>query len=242
MPSPNLILLPGLHGTADLFYPLLDILPKDLAPRILPYPTDLCRSYDHHYRRVEKELAGESDILLFAESFSGPLAIRFATAHPERVRALVLCGTFVTHPVPRVLCYLAAIPIALHCLIPAFSIRMFLAGAGASAQLVSRTRRAVRSINPIVLIHRVQQAAWLDARPALRQCRVPTLVLAGTRDRLVGQRSVRRIKRVRPDIPVQYINGPHMLLESSAQEVWNAVAVFLQSCDAPEKHTVENAR
>ena len=232
MSKPNLILLPGLHGTADLFYPLLDVLPGEITPRILAYPTDRCRSYAHHYRRVEKELAGESDLVLFAESFSGPLAVRFAAAHPDRVRALILCGTFITNPVPRILCYLAAVPLLLSCPIPSFAIRLFLAGANAPSQIVRDARRAIGSTNPIVLTHRVQQAAWLDARADLQNCRVPMLCIAGTRDRLVGQRSVRRIRHVRADIPIVALDAPHFVLQSRPAEVWQHVEEFLASIDS----------
>ena len=39
-------------------------------------------------------------MVLIAESFSGPLAIRFAAANPDRVRALILCASFIRLPKP----------------------------------------------------------------------------------------------------------------------------------------------
>ncbi len=39
MPTPTLILLPGLHGTADLFSPFLAAIPPHYPHRIITYPT-----------------------------------------------------------------------------------------------------------------------------------------------------------------------------------------------------------
>jgi pimeloyl-ACP methyl ester carboxylesterase len=77
-----------------------------------------------------------------------------------------------------------------------------------------------------VVAHRVMQVSWLDAREALRRCPVPILYLAGARDRLVGARGGRRVRRIRPDVRLRTIDGPHLLLQVKPMEAWREMRRF----------------
>jgi pimeloyl-ACP methyl ester carboxylesterase len=67
----------------------------------LSYPPDQTLSYDALLEVIEQQLRFEKEMVLIAESFSGPLAVRFAAAHPTRIKAVVLVASFVKLPVPR---------------------------------------------------------------------------------------------------------------------------------------------
>src|SRR5690242_2545781 len=106
MSMPTLVLLPGLHGTADLFGPLR----AGISVRTVEYPTDRSCSCAELLGMVEEQLRDVGEMVLIAESFSGGLALKFAAGHAGnagRVKGVVLCVSFVMPPVPRVLCYLA---------------------------------------------------------------------------------------------------------------------------------------
>jgi pimeloyl-[acyl-carrier protein] methyl ester esterase len=223
---PTLILLPGLHGTAELFDPFLKFLPPCIPNRTISYSTRHFSAPKLLLARLASELQNERDMILLAESFSGPLALEYANKYPDRVRAVVLCCSFVRPPVPRGLCYLAGIPLLLQCPIPSFAIRVFLAGSRAPKSLVKETRREIRANNPLVLWHRIVQAAWINAVAALKACPVPILCLAGSRDRLIGERAVRRIRRARPDVPIRMIDAPHLLLQTAPRAAWKAICAF----------------
>ena len=225
--APTLVLMPGLHGTSHLFKPLQDVIPPQFKTRLIEYPTDECCNFAELYRRLEEQLHDQTDLVLLGESFSGPLAIRFAADHPEQVRALVLCCSFVGPPVPRLLCYLATPFILLRCPIPSIAIRMFLSGFRAPRELVRQTRRVISLNRPAVLAYRVRLAAWVNAADALKRCRIPILYLAGARDRLVGLRAARRIHRIRPDIPIHPLDAPHLLLQVRPPEAWHEISGFL---------------
>ena len=227
-----LILLPGLHGTADLFGPLLAAMPPDVRTRIVSHPSDRVCNYAELLRLMEAQLADEREVVLVAESFSGVLALQYAAAHSERVRAVVLCATFVSAPVPGILSYLATPLILARMPIPRVAIRAFLSGFRAPGSLISELKRTLKTVHPRVLAHRVRQAAWIDGHEALRKCAVPLLCLAGTRDRLIGSRSVRRIRRIRPDVTIKRLDGPHLLLQLKHVEVWHEINRFLKSVDA----------
>jgi pimeloyl-ACP methyl ester carboxylesterase len=87
--EPSLILLPGLDGTGDLFRPLLDVLPPGIDFLVVAYPADRPLTCDELLPILAEQIPPDRPLVLVAESFSGPLALRFAAAHPDRVRAVV---------------------------------------------------------------------------------------------------------------------------------------------------------
>jgi pimeloyl-[acyl-carrier protein] methyl ester esterase len=226
----TLVLLPGLHGTSALFASLQSVMPAGIRNLTFTYPTDRVTTRAALLQRLETRLQGEDDLVLIAESFSGPLAMAFSAANPQRVRALVLCVSFVSPPVPRVLCYLATVPVLLRCPLPGFAIHTFLSGFRASKEVVRELRREVKAVRPWVLAHRIRQAAWVDALDALAKCTMPVLCLAGKRDRLVGRRSVRGLLRVRSDVKVKWVDAPHLMLQVKPLEAWLEISRFLDAC------------
>jgi len=221
------VLLPGLHGTADLFDRFIAAAPESACLRVVTYPTDRCLGWNQLHQHVASELAGEPPVVLIAESFGGPLALRFAADHPDEVRAVILCASFVSPPVPRPLCYLATPLIWTFFPIPGLAIRAFLSGMRADARLVTQVRQAIRANPPRVLAHRVRIAAGTNARNSLRKCQSPILYLAAAHDRLVGARSRRRIGRIRPAIETQFMETPHLLLQTRPEEAWRRIRQFL---------------
>src|SRR5690242_12334062 len=116
--APTLVLLPGLHGTRELFRPLLREIPASVPTRLIDYPVGKPQTRKQLLAQVRAELADLPEMILLAESFSGPIAMEFAAANPGRVKALILCVTFAQPPVPRILCYLATLPVLLRCPLP----------------------------------------------------------------------------------------------------------------------------
>lgn len=95
--GPPLVLVPGLDGTGRLFYRQVPLLARDFrvatyalrddAPDMATLVEDLAA--------VVRGLspAGEPAVVV-GESFGGTLAMSFAIAHPELVRALVVLNSF----------------------------------------------------------------------------------------------------------------------------------------------------
>jgi pimeloyl-ACP methyl ester carboxylesterase len=93
------------HGGAGNTVEWADVAPKLVGPVVIPDRPGFGLSYPHDYRRVDYradaarwllELAdglGVDRIDLVGNSMGGFFAIAFATAHPERVRRLALCGS-----------------------------------------------------------------------------------------------------------------------------------------------------
>ena len=95
--GPPLVLVPGLDGTGRLFYRQVPLLARDFrvatyalrddAPDMATLVEDLAAVV----RRLSP--AGEPAVVV-GESFGGTLAMSFAIAHPELVRALVVVNSF----------------------------------------------------------------------------------------------------------------------------------------------------
>jgi hypothetical protein len=78
----NLVLLPGLDGTGDLFDDFVAALPQGIAVRVGRYPTQQSLKYPQLAARIKELTADLSEFAIVAESFSSPLAIVYADENP----------------------------------------------------------------------------------------------------------------------------------------------------------------
>ena len=219
-------LLPGLDGTGDLFRPLLDVIPPSMNTRVISYPTDAIRSYSELLGLVEARLRDERDLVLVAESFSGPLALRYAAAFPKQVRGVVLCASFVRPPVPGWVRWFCSAAVFFRPP-PALVVRRLMVGRDAPEALVEAVRVAIRRVRPAVLAGRVKEVLCVDAVPALRACASPVLYLTARRDALMGHSALRAIQDVRGDVRVAELDAPHLLLQREPAAAWGEIAGFL---------------
>ena len=94
----KLILLPGLDGTSDLFADFFKELPGNVQARALCYPTDAYMNGEQLFRMVDSGAETDAPFLLVAESFSTPVAIRYAARSRQNVLGLVLVAGFTKSP------------------------------------------------------------------------------------------------------------------------------------------------
>jgi pimeloyl-ACP methyl ester carboxylesterase len=185
-------------------------------------------TFDAVLASIEDRLRDEQDLVVIGESYSGPLALRFAARHPGRVRAAVLSASFVLPPLPGWLRWFAftglfRIPL------PSFLIRSVVAGRGASEAFVDEVRRAIRQPMAEVIAARARETLVVDCTEALRDCRAPILYLAGSRDWLVLPFNLRRILAIRPDVTVRHVDAPHLILQTAPKDSWDAIRQFVES-------------
>lgn len=98
----RIILLPGMDGTGILFRPFVQELrkglPEEVSVQVLSYPADQVLSYGQLIEDVARRLPAQEEIILLAESFSGPIAYALASRQPNRIRALIFVVTFLRPP------------------------------------------------------------------------------------------------------------------------------------------------
>jgi pimeloyl-ACP methyl ester carboxylesterase len=228
MALPPCVLLPGLDGSGRLFAPLLAEPGLPFDPHVIPLPSDVPRGYDELVVWLEDQLPGKPFVLL-AESFSGPLAIRFALRNPARVSHLILAATFLRSPLAPWLA--PASQLAGSLLFarppPAIAVRALLAGWDAPASLVEAIRAAMAILPAEVAAARARAALAADERLAYAQVRAPTLWIRSGQDHLLRAGHVDDARALRPDTLVTSVPGPHAILQRRPRECLADIRRFL---------------
>jgi pimeloyl-ACP methyl ester carboxylesterase len=223
--KPTLIFLPGMHGTAELLAPMLAVIPAEFRHRVLTYPNDRFLSYSQLLALIEEQLRDEPSIVLIAESFAGPLAAMFAAAHPGRVRALIFVGSFVAPPGPRWLRVFARAAF-FHIPIPRLAIRLMGTGFAASRDLVNQVKHAIDQVPPPIMAARLRELLSTDCSETLTTYAGPVLCLAGSHDRIISANVWARVLPSRRNARLVTIKGPHLLLETKSDLVWEEIRML----------------
>ncbi len=229
----NLVLLPGIDGTGSLLSTFANALPPEFSATAVTYPPDEALHYDELVPRIREAIPWGNPYSIVAESFAGPLALKFAASQSANVQAVILVGSFVTNPLPSMLKWLTNFlkPRWWKKSPPEHVLRKFFVGEDATPALVDQLSASLETVKPAVLAHRVKMALETDSREALKKCPAPVYYLLGKQDALVGKRGWAEIKRARKDAKCTVIDGPHMLLETRPRETALAVAEIVNNLE-----------
>lgn len=229
--SATLVLLPGLDGTGRLFEPLLGVIPRHIPTRVITYPQERPMSLDELVGYVWREISGESRVVLLAESFSGPVAVRYAADHADQVAAVVLCASFVRSPAWSWLRHLAC-PMFFREPFMALG-RCLLGGGELPTGEQKLLKDAIAQVPPWILADRVRQVLTVDCVDALVLCKMPILYLQAGRDRMVGRQCVSEVMAAGPQVAVRTVDGPHLLLQARPREAWEAIEAWIAASALP---------
>jgi pimeloyl-[acyl-carrier protein] methyl ester esterase len=227
----RLVLLPGMHGTGELFSEFMRMIPGQDRIEALHYPTGVSPSCSQLQEAVAVTVPESDPYVLLAESFSTPLAIQFAATNPTNLRGLILCAGFATSPIHGWLKLVASLiaPLAFHLPLPKIAVAHFLVGPDAPESLHSAVRATIRSVKSAVLSARLRQILAVDARLELNKVSVPILFIQAQQDRLVGPSCLEEIVGIKPQIKVAKIRGPHLILQREPQQSADIVTRFINS-------------
>jgi len=225
----NLLLMPGMDGTGELFAPLRAALPRGIPAQVLAYPDGATLDYEDLLPVVRAGLPSEPFVLV-AESFSGPLAIMLAAERPVGLRGVVLCASFVRNPAwwaPPVLRH--AVSSSAFRWFPSFVRERALLGSHGTAELRGLLARAHATVSPASLAARARSILTVDVVDHLRNCDVPILYIRGSDDYVVSIRSLRRIQAVVPAIRVVTVPAPHLVLQVQPAACAEAIMEFVRT-------------
>lgn len=206
------IVLPGLDGTRRLLEDFRVAAPLGTESSVVAYPADQLLGYRELQSLVESQLPDEPFILI-AESFSGPIAVRLAEKYPGRVKALVLCASFVAAPRPRFLRHFARRTL-FRLRLPERVLAFFMLAPFATPALTSAFSRVIREVDPAVIALRLREVLSVDARASLANVKVPVLYLRGKFDRLVPPQDIGEVVE---------LDAPHAILQVAPQAAWAAI-------------------
>jgi pimeloyl-ACP methyl ester carboxylesterase len=226
--KPTLLLLPGMDGTGDLFAPFVASLESDQASQVVRYPVEQALGYDSLLPLVEKNLP-DGPLVVLGESFSGPLALRLAARHPERVLGLVLCCTFAQFPwrIPRgVTSWASNLPIEK---LARWGLRPMLLDSAAPAGSADAMAAAIAKVAPQVLRHRAHEALCADATSSLEAIHMPVLDLRAQHDRMIPARARHLLSARLRQLRTASLAGPHALLQARPKESAELVQAFIRT-------------
>ena len=225
---PQILLLPGLHGTADLYQELTNHLSGEWKLVAPEYPRDAKAPYAQLLTMLEFLAPANAPFVLAAESYSTPLAIRFAATLPKNLKGVVLCAGFASSPVGGWLRAAGRLlsPILFRLPAPDFAIDHVLAGSNPPPWLRPAIRRIKTCVLPEVLSARLLEVLECDVREELRKVAVPILYLQAKDDRLVPASCLEEIVRVNPRVAVETIEGPHLLFQREPERTAGIVKEF----------------
>ena len=236
----RLVLLPGMHGTGELFSKFMSTMPVQKHIEALHYPADVSPSYQQLLGAVQFFVPAYDPYFLLAESFSTPLAIQFAASKPPNLKGLILCAGFASSPLTGPGHFFASLlaPLVFHLAVPSCAINWFLIGPNPPKSLQAAVQAAVFSVRPNVLTARLRAVLSCDMRQALSQVAVPVLYIQATKDKLVPPSCLDEIRSIKPEVLVAEMDGPHLILQREPEKSGAIVSQFLHLCSmAP---TTEN--
>jgi pimeloyl-[acyl-carrier protein] methyl ester esterase len=219
-----IVLLPGMDGTGELLDGLARRLSSARPVHIVSYPPDEPLGYDELTAIAAARLP-EGRFVILGESFSGPIAIGIAAKEP-RAAGLILASSFARHPLPSLLIPFMRLLDSKR--VPSWSIAAALLGAWGTPELKSRLREVQEKLPRETIEARAAAALRVDQRDALRRIACPVMCLHGRFDRVTGRRCVRQILLAQPHCQMQWLEAPHMLLETHPDEAARAIDAF---CD-----------
>lgn len=225
----KLVLLPGMDGTGRLFADFVAALGSEFEARVVSYPRDAPLGYEELEDFARSALNGSEPFVLVAESFSTPIAIRWAASEPQNLKGLVLCAGFVRNPLGGVrrLMALALAPVVFRWNPPDFVLRKLLVGPDGDATLLAAVRGALADVKPEVLAARFRSVLSCDERVNLKRLTLPILFIRPTRDGLVPTLAYEEIRATNSMVEMREIDGPHLVLQANPRKCVEVVAEFV---------------
>lgn len=221
MPSvPKLILLPGMDGTGELFSEFIAALPETFEVATVRYPTGQHLPYLELENLVRAACPASGPFMLLAESFSTPLALKYAAENPTHLQGVVLCAGFASSPLRGWRRYLALFvaPLVFHLRMPGLAAKYWLVGRDAPPPLLKALWVAISAVQPKVLAARLREVLACDVLEEARRVAVPILYIRAKQDRLIGASCLEKLIRIAPQMVLTTIEGPHLLLQREPQQ------------------------
>lgn len=221
----SLVLLPGLDGTGSLFADLRELDWGGMQTEIRALPEAGPQDYETLASVIAPGLP-DGELVLLAESFSTPLAMWLVHRLGSRVRALILVSGFCSAPQASGLGWLPLRPL-FSLTPPAYFLRRFLAGNDAPQELLASLTGAIRQAGGAVLAERLRVVLALREQDCPAPGDTPVLLLQARQDRLIPWEAQSSLERHFPDAEVEWLDGPHLLLQTRGRECRNATIRFL---------------
>lgn len=212
----KLILLPGMDGTGLLFEPFLNALPQKISTMVISYPGDQKLSYQELVLYVQNKLPTNTEFVLLAESFSGPIAYEIAKNANENLKAIIFAASFIQPP-NKLLLLAKIMPFSF--LMPNHlpeSVLKYLMGHLGRKYHYELVNDALEKVNQEVLLFRLIEMSKL-AKNTL-SCINKSIYIQASDDNLVSVKNALKISRVSKEFKLHRIEGSHFILQVNPEK------------------------
>jgi pimeloyl-ACP methyl ester carboxylesterase len=227
-----------MDGSSALRREFIEHLSQYYPVQAIDYPPDRALTYEEIESLVRSQLPINRTYVLLAESYSGPLAVRIAAAHPSNLVGLVLTASFIASPRPLLAWAKALTSVLPLGLTPNFLLRWCLLGSWSTPPKASALASAVESIPTAILRKRLRDVLAVDASTACGKVAVPVLSIVAMKDRLVPRRSSALICKWLSGATQVMLVGPHALLQAVPEEVATQVQAFVKTLPLPSNQAL----
>lgn len=226
--NPIWTFLPGLHGNAELFSKIQNIISPTLDTEFIELPSDGEQDYTTLSTWLNNHLPTGQPRLIIAESFSGPLALRIAKQRPEDIAGIVLVASFCSSPINPSFALLAQRPLFM-VKPPSIALRHFLTGSDADENEVTLLRNAIHKTPASILISRIKAVLGLQEQDIPILTKTPILILQAQRDQIIPWDAQQRLEASYPNAKVYWIDAPHLILQHQPKQCLVSIQRFLAS-------------
>lgn len=179
---------------------------------------------------------GCGPVLVVGHSLGGSIAIALAARRPGLVQGLVLIASCVKLPLvdsvgERLVAYL---PGLLRRLLFFSMAQKVLFASDAPPEAIAVTMRELRACRPETLLNDMRSARAMDLTRQAAALDVPTLVLAGSRDRLMAPALAERLSALIRGSRLSIVDGAgHMIPLEAPERVHREIVAFVESLGDP---------
>jgi len=224
----KLILLPGLDGTGELFYPLTSLL-KNYDLQIIAYPDNKKLSYAKLIMLVKNQLPKEEEYIIVAESFSGVIAYNIALEKPNNLKFIVFVATFIENPRPILSKFIPIGLLKFLLSLPLFdiTIKKILLNSNASKKLIILVKNTINNIKSDILYFRLLQI--INLKQVSQKISIESIYLQASKDYLVPKSAYNVFQKYIPNIHFYEVIGSHLLLQSNPKECIEIINKYLEA-------------
>jgi len=224
----TLVVLPGLDGTDVFLRPLLASLPETIRPVVVSYPDLGSGRYEHLLELVQRAAADESEFVVLAFSFAGPLASMLAAAEPQRVRGVLLAASFLRLPLPSLApLEFAAVGPVMWAVRTIRRLPIWLFRRRDDPLRVAKSEIWSR-VSARALAARVRAIMRVDLRSVARGCAQPILCVVFNDDHVVPRASSEDILTCAPRARLVSLPGHHFAMFADPRPLAQVVIGFVQ--------------
>jgi len=223
--------MPGLDGTGNMFQPLISSLGDEIKTYTISYPFDQHLSYDELSGFVRNKLKNfDEQLVLLAESFSGPVAVKLLQNSLPNIKAVIFSATFCESPKSVLVLLSKFLPVAaiLKLPFPNAVIKYFCFGYDCSPETIDLFKKTISKSNAKVLSQRIIEISRLKFK-GQNLSNIPCCYIQAQYDKFVPHSAFQSFLKIAPDIQLIKIKGPHFILQAKPQECKESIVKFIRN-------------